>query len=239
MKKTVGILFADSMEYAPFLNYAKKQKGAVEGVSRGNNTVKFTMVNDDKELEIVAVECGVGKVNAAASTAFLIAENHVDWILNAGLSGAISGVKREDFVAGESYIECDFDLRAIGYDLAIKPDGEEYIHYSDAKLLSYAKKIDGMKSGRLGTGDIFLADSEKKQLFKQLFELTAFDMETAAIAAVCKKSDVPMLSVRKISDDADDTAKDDYPEMNNRAEACLTEVMVKIFDEILSDETNW
>ncbi|MCM1545373.1 MAG: 5'-methylthioadenosine/S-adenosylhomocysteine nucleosidase, partial [Ruminococcus sp.] len=199
-----------------------------------NRSVSFTVSSQANELEVVAVECGIGKVNAASTAAFLIAQG-CDFILNAGLSGAISGVQREDIVAGESYIECDFDLRAIGYDLAVKPDGEQYIHLADEKLLSYAKRIDGVKTGRLGTGDIFLADSEKKQMFKQMFNLTAFDMETAAIASVCSKNDTPMLSVRKISDDADDTSKDDYREMNNRAEACLTEILAQILSMILAD----
>lgn len=238
MKKTVGILFADSMEYAPFLDHALKTANAVQGTFHKNRSVSFNLTKGENELEVIAVECGIGKVNAATATAFLIADCKTDYILNAGLSGAISGVSREDIVAGESYIECDFDLRAIGYDLAVKPDGEEYIHPCDSKLLSYAKRIDNMKVGRLGTGDIFLADKEKKELFKQLFNLTAFDMETAAIASVCRKNDTPMLSIRKISDDADDTSKDDYQEMNNRAEACLTEVLAKILDFILSDIEN-
>lgn len=235
MKKTVGILFADSMEYAPFLEYALREHEATEKTYHGNRSVSYIMKSKNGELQVIAVECGIGKVQAASATAFLIADSQADYILNAGLSGAISAVKREDIVAGESYIECDFDLRAIGYDLAVRPDGEEYIHPADETLLSYAKKIDSVKIGRLGTGDLFLADSEKKQMFKQMFNLTAFDMETGAIAAVCRKNNIPMLSVRKISDDADDASKDDYTEMNNRAEACLTNILAKILKMMLAD----
>lgn len=234
MKKTVGIIFADSMEYAPFLKYALEFDNAVQNMQHGRRSVSFSISNNNAQLEIIAVECGIGKVNAAAATAFLIADYKPTCILNAGLSGAVSLVKREDIVVGESYVECDFDLRAIGYDLGVKPD-EESVHPADEKLLEYAKRIDGIVCGKLGTGDVFLADSERKQQFKQMFNITAFDMETAAIAAVCRKNNVPMLSVRKISDDADDASKDDYREMNNRAEACLTEVLAKILQFILED----
>ena len=64
-------------------------------------------------------------------------------------------------------------------------------------------------------------------------------METAAIAGVCDKCGVPMLSLRKISDDADDASVEDYREMNNRQEACLTELLVNIFGRILADDSQW
>lgn len=234
MKKTVGIIFADSMEYAPFLDFAVKN-GAEEKMRRGCRSAEFTIKSGENELLVRGVESGIGKVRAASAAAFLIAELDPDCILNAGLSGAVSKVRREDIVAGESYVECDFDLRAIGYELAVRPDGEEYIHPADGHLLALAKEIPGMLSGRLGTGDIFLSDSEKKKLFKKLFGLTAFDMETGAIAAVCRQNGVPFLSVRKISDDADDASAEAYREMNSRREACLTNALEQILLKLLAE----
>ena len=67
----------------------------------------------------------------------------------------------------------------------------------------------------------------------------SFDMETGAIASVCDKSGVPMLSLRKISDDADDASVEDYREMNNRQEACLTELLINILERILDDDSQW
>ena len=122
MRKTVGIIFADSMEYLPFQKSAA-EKGAKEGTLRGLNSTSYTVKSDNNELDIVAVECGIGKVNAAFAAAVLITESKADIILNAGLSGAISKVKREDIVVGTSYMQCDLDLTAIGYKLAEKPDG--------------------------------------------------------------------------------------------------------------------
>lgn len=235
MKKSVGIIFADSMEYQPFLGFALKN-GGKEQISRGMKTVAFTVKNGQNELEVTACECGIGKVNAASCAAFLIADGKADYILNAGLSGAISKVKREDLVVGTSYMQCDLDLTAIGFKLAEKPDGEEYIHPADEKLLTLAKEIPGLHYGRLGTGDIFLSDNGKKELYKNLFGLTAFDMETGAIACVCRRNGVPFLSVRKISDDASDTSGEDYREMNNRAEVCLTEILAQILEKISRED---
>lgn len=238
MIKNIGIVFADSMEYSPFLAFAK-EKGAKEFNLRGNDALSFTLRKEDNVLEITAVKCGIGKVNAASATAFLISDKKADIILNAGLSGAVHSLKREDIVAGESYVECDYDLSAIGYPLGVKPDGQNYIYYADEKLLSYALESRGIKKAKTGTGDIFLTDSDKKKLFRDTFGVEAFDMETAAIAGVCDKCGIPMLSLRKISDDADDCSVEDYREMNEREETCLTELLENILIRLLNDDSQW
>lgn len=234
MKKIIGILFADTMEYGPFLNWAK-ENGCTEEIRRGNDSCKTVLIKNGNTLEIIAVRCGIGKVNAASATAFLISDDKADIILNAGLSGAVQKLKREEMIAAESFVECDFDLTAIGYEPGVKPDNQQYIYHSDEKLMSYALMSKGIIKSNAGTGDIFLTDKDKKNYYKQHFGVESFDMETAAIAGVCHKCDIPMLSVRKISDDADDCSIDDYTEMNVRQESCLTELLVNILNRILDD----
>lgn len=235
---TVGAIFADSMEYAPFLDWAKKQSYK-ESELFGNESVEVELCQGERKLNIVAVKCGIGKVNAAAAAAYLIGVKKVNMILNAGLSGAVSRLKREDMIAGESYIECDFDLTAIGYAPGEKCDGQKSLLPADEKLLSYALESEGILKAKCGTGDIFLSDKEKKEFFKNTFSIESFDMETGAIASVCDKAKIPMLSLRKISDDADDSSVADYREMNDRKESCLTELLVNIFGRILNDDSNF
>lgn len=235
MTKTVGVIFADTMEYAPFLDWVKANNSFEETQLFGNDSVELSITNKENCLKIIGVKCGIGKVNAAAATAYLIGSKGADIILNAGLSGAVSGLKREDMVAGESYIECDFDLTAIGYAPGEKCDGQKSLLFADEKLLSYALESEGIIKAPCGTGDLFLSDKEKKEYFKKTFSVKSFDMETGAIASVCDKAGIPMLSLRKISDDADDSSVDDYREMNDRKESCLTELLVNIFYRILKD----
>ena len=236
--KTIGLVFADDMEYAPFLQWAKTQ-GGKERIIKKCNSVEAVIGEGDRQLRLVAVECGIGKVNAAAATAFLIECEKADYIFNAGLSGAVHGLKREDMVVLTSCVECDFDLTAIGYGLGVKPDGQKYIYENDEKLISYALMSPGIIKAKSGTGDIFLTDKARKDLYRETFSIECFDMETAAIAAICYKCDVPMLSLRKISDDADDGSVEDYREMNLRQEACLTELLCNIFDRIIQDDEVW
>ena len=238
MIKTAGILFADSMEYNPFLARAVEM-GGKQSIRRGNESVELLITEGDRTIKVVAVKCGIGKTNAASATAFLIADDKADFILNAGLSGAIQGLRREDMVAGTTYIECDFDLTAVGNPLGVKADGQRYLYEADERLLSYALESKGIKKAKCGTGDIFLADPVKKELYKNTFGIESFDMETGAIASVCDKSGIPMLSLRKISDDAGDAACDSYREMNERQEACLTELVFNILDRYVRDGGCW
>lgn len=238
MKKKVGLIFADGMEYSPFEKYAL-ENGGEKGILNSNETISLMIKKDDKEVEAVAVKSGIGKVNAALAASSLIIDKNVDFILNAGLSGAISKCKREDIILGESYVECDFDLRSIGYALGEKPDGQKYILHADKTLLKLGKMSSGILTGKLGTGDIFLTDSILKKLYKDTFSVNAFDMESAAIASVCDKCNIPFLSIRKISDDADDSAVSNYREMNEREESCLTEVLINIISRMFNENSVW
>ena len=238
MNKIIGILFADTMEYGPFLQWAKTVD-AKEETRRGNDSCVVRLEENGRVLDIIGVRCGIGKVNAASATAFLISDDKADIILNAGLSGAVQKLRREDMIAVESYVECDYDLTAIGKPLGVKADGQKYLYSADEKLMSYALMSDGIIKAKAGTGDIFLTDKVKKELYRDTFGIESFDMESAAIAGVCDKCGVPMLSLRKISDDADDASVEDYREMNNRQEACLTELLVNIFGRILADDSQW
>lgn len=237
MVKKIGIIFADEMEYLPFEQYATPL-GAVKTTKRSNEALVLNVKKGDREIEIHAVKCGIGKVNSASAASFLISDDNVSAVLNAGLSGGVKGVRREDFVAGSSYVECDFDLTALGLPIGQKP-GQDYIYNADETLLRLVLMSDGIHSGRLGTGDLFLTDKEKKDLFDGLFDLTAFDMETAAIASVCHKADIPFVSVRKISDDADAEGAEAYREMNERAESSLTEVLASVIDRMFDEESYW
>ncbi|MBQ9066485.1 MAG: hypothetical protein IJ133_03030, partial [Clostridia bacterium] len=112
MSKRFGYLFADEMEYKPFRELALKNGGA-EVPDAPLPLVRY----DVDGAEIFAVQSGIGKVNAAFAATYLVLEKKVDALLSAGLSGAISHLRKGDVIAGETYVECDFDLRVFDYPL--------------------------------------------------------------------------------------------------------------------------
>lgn len=222
----IGLVIADENEYKPFLD-AAKEHNCIEMKRRGRDSVAFHHAGK----KLIAVKAGIGKVNAASATAFLIAEDKVDMILNFGLSGAVSGLAKDDIVAGSSYTECDFDLTAIGYPLGKKPQ-DVCVYPADEHLYETAMLIPGMKSAVCGCGDLFLADKEKKNLYKETFGIQEFDMETGAIASVCHDADIPFLAIRQISDTADDTASESYRQTNALCEKTLTQIILTLIEKL-------
>ena len=220
----IGFVIADENEFYPFLDFAR-ENGAKEFKKRNRDYIVFSYAGKD----IVAVKAGIGKVNGATSAAFLIADEKVDAIMSFGLSGAISGLSKNDIVAGTSYTECDFDLTAIGYPLGKKPQ-DVYVYEADKTLLDAALKIEGMKTAACGCGDLFLADKDRKNLYKETFNINEFDMETGAEASVCHDAGIPFLAIRQISDTADDTAATSYRELNNEKPVDLTLVIKQIIE---------
>lgn len=220
--KKIGVVIADDWEYKPFKERAAEYNPE-SGDINGFETVSFEL--DGKT--VIGIKCLNGKVNAAAATAMLIMKESPDCIMNVGLSGAVKGVRRGTVFAGKSFIECDFDLTALDYELGAKPD-QEYVYFTDGETLSLIPEKYDIPALKCGTGDLFLTKNEVKAFYYEKFGINTFDMETAAIASVCKNCGVPFLSIRKVSDDSEDSFKEDYRGMNELAETALSDIIIDV-----------
>ena len=160
--------------------------------------------------ECTAVCFGIGKVNAALGAALTLNYDNFDGVINTGWSGAVSGVHKGDIIVSDSCVECDFDLTPIGRLPGQKPGQDEYVYKCDNALFKAACSVEGFKHGNLGTGDFFLTNKDLGNKYKEIFSINAFDMESGALGAVCYLLDVPFVSIRKISDSADDVGVEDY-----------------------------
>ncbi len=222
----IGVVIADDMEFLPLVE-SVKSLGSEKGEINSYETISFS-VNGK---EITAIKCRTGKVNAAAATAMLIDKINPDCIMNIGLSGGVKGVNRGTVFAGTSFIECDFDLRALDYKLGVKP-GQEYLYQANEELLDAIPEELGIRRLKCGTGDFFITKDSQKEEYFNLFGINTFDMETGAIASVCKSCDVPFLSIRKVSDDSEDSAAEDYKKMNALAETALADILLQVINNL-------
>ncbi len=219
--KTIGVLIADEYEYAPFCAFADKH-GAVHSEENGFKLVEFELFGN----KMIAVETGIGKVNATIAAMKLVEEKKIDELYNIGFSGAIRGLRRGKTIAASEYQECDFDLTALGRAPGEKP-GQNFIYHADEAMLKAAEAI-GLYVCKVGTGDFFLTSQAKKDEYYDLFGVCAFDMESAAIGSVCERYAVPFMSIRKISDDAEGSAAEDYKAMNESLEMGLTDTLTAL-----------
>ena len=233
MKKElkIGIVIADNDEFAPLEKRCSELSATPVKVA-GRKGYTFSLGGEKGSADVTAVECGIGKVNAAAATTALC-EQGVHIILNCGLSGGISGVSRNEISIPNKFVEHDFDLTGLGYKLCQKPN-QEYVYNCDNELLEIARKIiPDAKVGTAATGDCFVQNEALRDLLKSEFSAMSCDMETAAMAYVCAAYGVKFLSVRKVSDDAGSEAGDAYRELNNLSEDTLINYLLEIINAII------
>lgn len=226
--KKIGIIAADSEEFRPLEKLAE-ENGCERQSFLGRKKLKFKLNCSGNETEMYALNCGIGKVNAAAAAVHLV-DTGCDVILNYGLSGGIGGVSCGDICVCDKYLEHDFDLTDIGYKPCEKP-AQKYIFEADEELLKLIVNLmPGIKRGTAVTGDRFVCNSEYREFLKKEFGAMCCDMETAAIAYVCEFAAVPFAAVRQISDDAGEDAAESYRRSNNSGEISLFEFLLEIIN---------
>ncbi|MBR4072421.1 MAG: 5'-methylthioadenosine/S-adenosylhomocysteine nucleosidase [Clostridia bacterium] len=228
----IGVVVADVEEYKHLCELwaSSEIKGEIK-IGRDNNT--YEIKTDKAEARLLCINCGIGKVNAAAAAAHLI-NLGCSVILNYGLSGGISGVCRGEIVVADRFLEHDFDLTTIGYAPCEKPR-QKYIYDADTALLETVKAVcPEIKCGTAVCGDRFICSEKDRNFFKDEFEAMSCDMETAAIASVCDMFGIPFIALRRISDDAGSEAVDSYNDMNTAGETVLTDVFDKIVKAVIN-----
>ena len=225
----IGVVVADYDEYTPFVD-AVKEATPQEYKYFNRKAILFNM----GECTVICVNCGIGKVNAATA-AMHLCDIGCTYILNFGLSGGISGVKRGEIVLPDRFLEHDFDLTGIGYKPCEKPS-QKYIYDADDILLKAAQSVLGDTAhGTAVCGDRFICDAASRDFLRDTFDATTCDMETAAIASVCDMANIPYLSIRRVSDDAGDDAYSNYSEMNTLEGQTLSQVFLKVLHVLCNE----
>lgn len=227
----IGIIIADVEEYKPLEAQAAlyRMKKIKIGGKKGHT---FKVNGKDGEIEVTSVLCGIGKVNAAAAAAALC-ERGNEIILNCGLSGGISGVQRNDLCVPDRFLEHDFDMTPLGFSPCQKPDQDDYIFYSDTEINRiFRSKFSNIFGGTAVTGDCFVQDADLRDTLKNNYGATSCDMETSAIASVCKFYGVRFACIRKISDDAGDDAGTTYRQLNVLNEDSLVKAVLSVISDI-------
>ncbi len=189
-------------------------------MNKDNTTVRANMsfhTGTIEGKEIVAVICGIGKVNSAICTQILISEFNVDSVINVGIAGGIGvDIVPGDLVVGDTLIQHDVDATAFGDPIGQIPRLDTWDFKSDERLVKLAKeaceKATNHKSyvGRIATGDQFIADLDKIKWLAKEFDALACEMEGASIAQTCYLNDVPFVVIRSISDNANTGAHMDF-----------------------------
>ncbi len=203
-------------------------KGLVELMDNTESTkkaglefVKGTIFDKD----IVVLECGIGKVNAAVGTQILIDLYSPDVVINTGIAGSLA----KDLTVGDIVISSDcveHDLNRTALDepkgLIKFPDEERIDIPADEDTVNrLAECCKGLGShvrvGRIASGDMFVTYVRQRENISFEFNALCCEMEGGAVGHTCYMNKVPFAILRSISDDMKFYRTENYEEFKQLA----------------------
>lgn len=218
--KKVGIIGAMELEVealkAKMTIQRKEEKASMEFLE---GTLNGT--------DVVIVQSGIGKVNAALCAQILCDLFGVTHIINTGVAGSLKNeINIGDIVVSTDALHHDMDVRVFGYPLGEVPQMGCLAFPADTHLaqlaVSCCKEVNpeiAVYQGRIVSGDQFISDKQVKDTIIKNFQGFCVEMEGASIAHAAYLNHVPFVIIRAISDKADDSAEMDYPTFEKAAAA--------------------
>lgn len=153
--------------------------------------------------KIAAMQCGIGKVNAAIGTVTMIDNYNPQLIINTGVAGGVNkSVNIMDLVVGSQV--CYHDVWCGGFDDSTsygQVQGLPLYFDGDERVISMIEENEHVHCGLIVSGDQFIFKIEQIDAIMEHFpQAIAVDMESGAIAQTCYVRKTPFVSMRVISD---------------------------------------
>lgn len=188
--------------------------------------------------EVILVQAGVGKVNAARTTQILIDNFKIDVVINIGsAASAKDDLDIGDIVIGKKLVQHDFDITAFDHPKGYISNVGQYME-SDKELVEKIEETAEqlkdnefkIKIGTIASGDIFCTELSMKNKIKDKFDADAIEMEGAAIAQVCKLDNIPFIVIRGISDSPNGNNAITFEQYLQKASHRCTEIIKKFIN---------
>lgn len=197
----IGIIVAMEKEF-------KQLKSLLEEQHAEQHNGKHFVIGQLDHHELIMMQCGIGKVNAAIGTVELINHFHPELVISTGVAGGADVTMNitEVVVSTECvYHDCYCGSECeLGQLLGLPPTFK-----SPKDLVQMALSMNEMEhveipkihAGQIVTGDWFV-DTQKKMrsILHDFPHAKAVDMESCAIAQTCHLYSTPFISFRIISD---------------------------------------
>ncbi len=172
--------------------------------------------------------CGVGKVNAALGTQLLVSKFDAKKLFNFGVAGGLNdGTKLCSVYQIDEAVQFDFDLTQLnGTKIGTLDEYEE----NYLKLNHFRTKLPKKK---LGTSDRFNDSPADYELLTQELQADVRDMEGAAIVQAAYAAELPVYSVKAISDVAGSgSTTEQFLENKEKALQNLKGYLPVLFEEL-------
>ena len=169
-------------------------------------------------VDVVIVQCGMGKVNAGICANTLINNFGCTKVINSGVAGSLDNeIDIGDIVVSVDACQHDFTVEDIGFKKGEIPytglsafPADETMRKEAVEAVHEAAPDVQVFEGRVCTGDQFISSKKQKETITSNFGGMCCEMEGGAIAQVCYLNDTPFVIIRAISDKADDSEEMNY-----------------------------
>ncbi|MRZ79932.1 5'-methylthioadenosine/adenosylhomocysteine nucleosidase [Paeniclostridium sordellii] len=193
----IGIIGPSESEIMPFIE--KIQNKQVDSIAMLNfNHGTFN------NIDVVALYCGVCKVNSAIATQILINRFDVTHIIVTGVAGAIDNRLN----IGDTIISTEVSYHDVADEILTQyhPWMESIYFKCDSELIRLSRQAieentfsQKIYFGKIVTGESFITKEGRERIINKYNPLCV-DMETASIAHVCYANNIPFIAIRSITD---------------------------------------
>lgn len=225
----IGIITAMAGETTPL--YQKMGTATGEINVAGVTISKFDIDGN----EIFLVRSGVGEIRAAMTVQLLVDKFQVDAILNFGFVGSLdNNFDVGDIVLAEKIVHYQFDTSVIDNVPAGQYDGNDSIYFEASQdLIDKVEKELGYQLPKVivASGDKFIASKEDKN-YLRTFGAQICEMECAGLVISTKRNDIPLLSIKVISDKADESADISFAEVVKKGLTKYEEIFPSILKAV-------
>ena len=227
----IGIITAMADETTPL--YQKIGKATGEIKVAGVTVFKYEIDGN----EIFLVRSGVGEIRAAMTFQLLVDRFGVEIVLNFGFVGSLDNrFDVGDIVLAEKVVHYQFDTSAIDNVPTGQYDGNDSIYFNTDKML--LDKVQNELSKPLpqvvvASGDKFIASRDDKEFLRSLGAQIC-EMECAGLVIASLRNEVPLLSIKVISDKADESAEVSFGEVVKKGLTRYEEIFPLVLKAVCS-----
>ena len=225
----IGIIGPTENEINPFIksmDITKTEKHAMLSFHSG----KYL------DIDVIALFCGVCKVNAAIAAQILIDKYHVSHIIVIGAAGAID----ENLHIFDTVISSEIAYHDVADGILTEyhPWMKTVYFNADEDLINGISKANindnSVMVGRIVTGETFIDQDGREEIIEKRNPLCV-DMETASIAHVCYANVVPFVAIRSISDTPHESGSESFEKYYNDAAEKSVNVLTRYLNTIKGD----
>jgi adenosylhomocysteine nucleosidase len=197
----IGVIGPTENEIMPFIEQISNKK-----VETAAMLTFYSGIYEN--IDVVALYCGVCKVNAAIATQILIDKFNVTHVIVTGVAGGIDNT----LSIGDTVISTEVAYHDVDEGILTEyhPWMKSIYFKADSKLVGLCRAMIDKNTftqkiffGRIVTGEAFISDNGRTEIISKYHPLCV-DMETASIAHVCYVNNAPFIAIRSITDTEDE-----------------------------------